>query len=130
MELVLTCPNDGDVEVTIEDVSSVVLHGPEVVEVVFECPVCGEPLGVRASVPSLLAAAIEALQTDDELDRRLAGFFVVAGEPTAVEVVGTAGRPVVEAGTERRIEAYCEYFRRELETISCVEDAISEIDSR
>lgn len=127
MEIVLTCPNDGDVEVTIDDVASVVLHGSELVEVVFDCPMCGEPLSVKASVPSLLAAAIEALQADDDLERRLAGFFVVAGEPSAVEVLEMPG---AEDGAERRIEAYCEYFRRELETVSCAEDAISEIDSR
>lgn len=123
-QLMLTCPRDGDVEVTIEDVTSVVLYDPEVVEVVFECPVCGERIGVRASVPSLLAAAIEALQSDeDEAERRLAGFLVVARGD------GTPGEAAEGLGDPDRIDSYCEYFRRELDAVSCVEDALAEIDS-
>lgn len=119
----LTCPNDGAVEVTIENVASVFLREPDLVEVAFECPICGESIGVSATVPHLLAAAIEALSIEEEDDRRVAGFFVAAHE----EGVRDGSPPSDDI---EMIEAYCEYFRRELDLVECVDDALRQIDSR
>lgn len=123
MHLMLTCPNDGDVRVTIEDVASVFMREPGTVEVVFECPACGDPIGVSAAVPAILAAALEALGERDG-DRRLAGFVVAVQEDEVfAEALGPRVEPI-------EADAYCEYFRRELESVTCVEDALAEIDGR
>ena len=49
MEFTLICPNDGRVELDLEDISTIIFRGPESVEVVFVCPHCGSLVARRAS---------------------------------------------------------------------------------
>jgi hypothetical protein len=40
------------------------------------------------------------------------------------------GNPIVESHPDDTVaEAYCEYFRRQLAHVECVEDALHEIDA-
>jgi len=123
MEFTITCPNDGPVEVSIEDVDTVVLQEPERAEIVFTCPQCGEPITVQIVIPSFLMAAIEAMAEDGEGRPPIAGLVALVSEDTLVveEVVRAEDDPV--------IEAYCEYFHRQLDEIDCADEAISEMDS-
>lgn len=127
MHFAIECPNDGGVDVTIEDVESVQMRGSDVIEVVFECPLCGAGIAVVAKVPSLLAAAMEALDADeDDEDRRLAGFLVIAQvDDEGIEFAA----PTIEADAEDpRIDAYCEYFHRELSAVRFADDMLAEMD--
>lgn len=123
MEFTVFCPQHGEVEVTLEDISSVVVRDSDTVEIVFECPVCGEPIPLATEVPNALLAAIQALEDDADVSGiQLAGLVVLAQSEAAA-----AGDD--EDFDGERIEAYCEYFRRELSSIKCVDDALAEMDT-
>lgn len=119
MEFTVNCPTDGDVEVSLEDVSKVVLRDADRVEIVFTCPMCGASIPLILRVPNMLMAAIEA--GDDDADLPLARSVALPShdrcEPAAAE---TEDDP--------KVSAYCEYFRRQLSHVSCVEDVLHEID--
>jgi hypothetical protein len=123
MEFTITCPNDGPVEVSIEDVDTVVLQEPERAEIVFTCPRCGEPITVQIVIPSFLMAAIEAMAEDGEGRQPIAGLVALVSNDTIL--VGEGGR----AEDDPLIEAYCEYFHRQLDRVDCVDEAIREMDS-
>lgn len=126
MEFTINCPTDGPVQVSIEDVDTVVLQEPERAEVVFMCPRCGEPITVQIVIPSFLMAAIEAMSDDGETHPPIAGLVALVSEESIVfegvdEPVGYAEDPAVDA--------YCEYFRRQLDRIDSADDALAEIDA-
>ena len=75
MEFSIVCPNDGTVEVSLEDVSSIVFHGFESVDVVFTCPRCGTEVGMTAKIPNML---ITTLDLSEMLERSLEGDETVA----------------------------------------------------
>lgn len=125
MEFTLICPTDGRLELGLEDISAVVFRGSDSVEVVFHCPHCQAPLRAEVRVPNLLGAALELSQYAEEMADRPA----------------LRGRSRFDEGLERRLaefeareareregEAYCEYFRRQLAGVECVEDLIAEFD--
>ena len=121
MEFTITCPVDGPVDVGLEDIDTVVLRESDRADITFSCPHCGSEITVAAIVPSFLLAAIQALA--EEGDPSELGDLVV--------LQSDDGRDEGERVDEdpRRIDAYCEYFRRQLSGIDCVEDAVAEIDS-
>lgn len=137
MEFSIICPNDGTVEVGLQDVSSIIVRGGEMLEVVFECPRCGAELRVIAQVPKLLLATLEDAVVVDE----------TTGEHT-VSIEGLIERgllpPEVADRLQRRaadtaavvdvdeamVERYCEYFRRQLAAVGTVEAMLAEIDSK
>jgi len=127
MEFTIVCPIDGTIEVGLEDVDNVVLKESDRADITFVCPHCGSEITVTAIVPAFLLAAIEALA--DEPD----------GVPSEVVVIPVSEEasvgPHPQLGIELdesdpRFDAYCEYFRRQLSGVECVEDALEEIDSR
>ncbi len=127
MEFTIVCPIDGTIEVGLEDVDNVVLKESDRADITFVCPHCGSEITVTAIVPAFLLSAIEALA--DEPD----------GVPSEVVVIpvsqDASGGPHAQLSIELdesdpRFDAYCEYFRRQLSGIECVEDALEEIDSR
>lgn len=120
MEFTLMCPNDGQVELGLEDISAIAFRDPESVEVIFICPKCGTSLRAELKVPNMLMAAIE-------IARLAEGDDIAEGEVIA-EIRTEFGGTRVER--ERVEESYCEYFRRQLAHVECVEDLLSEIDSR
>ncbi|MDA3936406.1 MAG: hypothetical protein PF636_06005 [Actinomycetota bacterium] len=121
MRFMIQCPNDGPVEVAVEDIDSVVLRDPEEAEVVFSCPRCGENVSVYVRIPAFLLSAMQALADEGN------GYavFEIDDEGESPELFE---RTVED---DARIEAYCEYFRRQLTAMDCVEDILAEIgDSR
>ena len=120
MEFTLMCPNDGQVELGLEDISAIAFRGPESVEVIFVCPQCGTSLRAELKVPNMLMAAIEIA--------RLAEGDDIADGDVIAEIRTEFGETRVER--DRVEESYCEYFRRQLAHVECVEDLLSEIDSR
>jgi hypothetical protein len=124
MEFTITCPVDGPITVSLEDIDTVVLRDSERADITFICPQCGSDISVTAVVPSFLLAAIEALAEEGE----------ATGGPFAgiIEVVSAGDE--TDVADESRLddavaEAYCEYFRRQLAHVECVEDALHEIDA-
>jgi len=121
MEFTITCPIDGPVTVSLEDIDTVVLREAERADITFVCPHCGTEITVSAVVPSFLMAAIEALAEDGDSTGPFAGMFEVAPDSDDAADIIAPDDPVAEA--------YCEYFRRQLSHIECVEDILAEIDS-
>lgn len=125
MEFTINCPIDGSVEVGLEDIDTVVLREPERADITFVCPHCGTAIAVTAIVPAFLLSAIEALAEDSGAVSGKG--FVVLG---SLESVDDADTPVIDdAGSDSHVDAYCEYFRRQLESIQSADDVLSEIDS-
>jgi len=122
MEFTISCPIDGPVEVGLEDIDTVVLRDDDRADISFVCPHCGTEITVTAVVPAFLMAAIEALADDPEA-ATVDGLVVLSGD-------GYAGAEPLNEANDPRVDAYCEYFHRQLDHIDCVEDAIAEIDSK
>jgi hypothetical protein len=125
VEFSLNCPNDGRVDLGIEDISAVVFRDPESVDVVFTCPECGESLRASLRVPNMLAAAVELARYAEDLDSEGGPADLTITRDEATESAEDAG-----AERERAAEPYCEYFRRQLAQIECVEDLLQEIDGQ
>ena len=123
MEFEITCPVDGPVTVSLEDIETVVIRESERADITFICPHCGTEITVAAMVPSFLLSAIEALAEETEgIPAPFAGMVHVAAERDH--------EPVAEWEHDGGVtDAYCEYFRRQLSGVSCVEDALAEIDA-
>lgn len=121
MEFSVTCPIDGVVEVSLEDIDTVVLRESDRADIMFVCPHCGTQIGITAIVPAFLLAAIEALAED-------AGTLPNENR-IRVTAVQTQVVPAPDVDSPRD-DAYCEYFRRQLEHVECVDDALDEIDSK
>ncbi len=122
MEFTINCPVDGPVDVGIEDIDTVVLREAERADITFVCPHCGSSICVSAIVPAFLLSAIEALAEDAGPGQR--GGFVVVGTMT-----GSVFTEEDIRESDSHADAYCEYFRRQLERVSSVDDALAEIDS-
>jgi hypothetical protein len=124
MEFTITCPVDGPISVSLEDIDTVMLRDSERADITFVCPQCGTEITVTAIVPSFLLAAIEALAEEgDASGGPFAGVLDVSAER---DESAPASESAVNAAVT---EAYCEYFRRQLAHVECVEDALHEIDA-
>jgi hypothetical protein len=124
MEFNVTCPVDGLITVDLEDIDTVMLRDSERADITFVCPKCGTEITVTAVVPSFLLAAIEALAEEgDSAGGAFSGILESAPDasPANAETGSAADTEVTEA--------YCEYFRRQLAHVECVEDALHEIDA-
>ena len=121
MEFEITCPVDGSVTVSLEDIDTVVIRESERADITFVCPHCGTEITVAAMVPSFLLSAIEALAEEtDGMPTPFAGMVQVASSDEVTAVT---------AEDDEVADAYCEYFRRQLSVVSTVEDALAEIDA-
>lgn len=124
MEFTIACPVDGPITVSLEDIETVMLRDSERADITFVCPHCGTEITVTAVVPSFLLAAIEALAEENDAN---GGPFAGIIE---VPVGGTPADVMSESAQEAAVtDAYCEYFRRQLAHVECVEDALHEIDA-
>lgn len=127
MEFALVCPNDGHIALGLESVTAVVFHGTESVEVVFMCPHCGTTLHALVPTPDVIvAAAMEVVRQMNEVDEL--GDLTVG--PGAGGVVPDRLREEAQTRLERERagEPYCEYFRRQLARVECVEDFLAETE--
>jgi hypothetical protein len=127
MEFEITCPVDGAVTVSLEDIDTVVIREAERADITFVCPHCGTEITVAAMVPSFLLSAIEALAEDtDGMPGPLADMLrtrLTIDQPDELPE-----SPVVVTD-EAVNDAYCEYFHRQLSAVTSVEDALAEIDA-
>ena len=123
MEFEITCPVDGLVTVSLEDIDTVVIRETERADITFVCPHCGTEITVAAMVPSFLLSAIEALaeETDGVVGPLASMFHVESAESMPTSPVIVTDDAVADA--------YCEYFHRQLSTIGTVEDALAEMDA-
>jgi hypothetical protein len=123
MEFEITCPVDGPVTVSLEDIETVVIRESERADITFVCPHCGTEITIAAMVPSFLLSAIEALAEEtDGMPAPFAGMVQIDTEGAAA--------PITEWEDDGGIaDAYCEYFRRQLSGVACVEDALAEMDA-
>lgn len=121
MRFTVWCPIDGAVEVATDDVMTVIVRSGSDVEVAFSCPVCGEPIAVRAQVPPSLAG----LLGDERADPR------PTHSEAWVPLQGCGGHAadIAAAAASDRIDAYVEYFRRELADADTVDSALAFMDS-
>ena len=124
MEFTIACPVDGPITVALEDIETVTLRDAEKADITFVCPECGTEITVTAIVPSFLLAAIEALSDEgDAIGGPFAG--IIERAPASEE-----DSPTPESAMDSAVaESYCEYFRRQLAGVDCVEDALHEIDA-
>ncbi len=129
MEFTITCPIDGPIDVSLEDIETVVLRESERADITFVCPHCGTEITVAAVIPSFLVAAMEALAEDPESPAGSDFIAPVDRDFAFPEEVADADDSDLVA-SDPRFEAYCEYFRRQLSHVDCVEDALHEIDSK
>jgi len=120
------CPNDGRVELGLESVTAVVFHGAESVEVVFVCPHCGTSLRAMLPTPNVLAAAaMDVVRQMNEVDAEVEDVSIAehaAPQPRSER------DEAVRREREQAGEPYCEYFRRQLAHIECVEDFLAEME--
>jgi hypothetical protein len=123
MEFTITCPLDGVIEVRLEDIDTVVVRDSERADITFVCPTCGTHITISAVVPAFLVSAIQALGEEIDLDLTEAVERVTEGASDSLE-------DVVAGDDDAHADAYCEYFRRQLYGVACVDDALNEIDSR
>lgn len=128
MEFTLICPNDGRVDLGLEDISTVVFRGPESVEVVFVCPHCGSSLRAALRVPNLLVAAMELARYAEEMDEGGAHEIHRRGSVREESDDHETAEAELRARRERDGEPYCEYFRRQLAQVECVEDLLAELE--
>jgi len=129
MEFTVVCPIDGSIEVGLEDIDNVVLRESDRADITFVCPHCGSEIMVTAIVPAFLLAAMEALADDPE-GVEVSGLVVVSSEEGVETSDSEPAAPVlIIEDDDPRLEAYCEYFRRQLGRVDSVEDALCEIDS-
>jgi len=119
MDFTVTCPVDGPVEVSLEDVDTVVLREPEQAEIIFNCPQCGTEISVTVRIPSFLMAAIEAMAED--------GGGHIAPLASMMAMAVEIEDPEAEEADQDRLESYCEYFRRQLSDVETVDDMLREI---
>lgn len=123
MDFQVICPNDGPVEVGLESISTIILRGFESVIIIFVCPRCGSEINVALQLPDLFVAAVE-LDADGPMafDDDLFDYTPLTRRTERIEPPSP--------GEQRRIERYCEYFRRQLASADDVDAALAEIDDR
>jgi hypothetical protein len=140
MEFEITCPIDGPVTVSLEDIDTVVLREPHRAEITFVCPQCGEHVTVQAIVPHFLVAAIQQLAEDGDLSQTPFGDLSALLEQVQAQIrmevdeededgESVTIAPLPQPLANEVADAYTEYFRRQLERCDSVEDALREIDS-
>ncbi len=121
MRFTVWCAVDGAVEVSVDDVTTVIVRSGSDVEVAFTCPACGAPIAVRAEVPPGLADLLGDAWGD-----------LQSGHAEAWTVPSLHGRehsPGMDPARAARIDAYVEYFRRELAAADTVESMVAFMDS-
>lgn len=133
MEFSLICPQDGRVELSLEDIYSVVLRDPESCDIFFSCPKCGDTLKASVKVPNMLMAALELArfaENDEGDDREDDGYPMpdVQFEIVDSDDPGIEESPGERIERERVEESYCEYFRRQLSRVESVEDLLAETE--
>lgn len=125
MQFVIDCPVDGAVEVSLEDIDTVVLREPERADVIFTCPTCGTEVGITVRIPAFLLSALESIAEESGGSSGAAAEIVTF----TLSAVDSRDSDLDSADSEERVDAYCEYFRRQLAGVDSVDSVLHEIDS-
>lgn len=116
--MTIECPTDGQVTVDVTDVNAIVFDRAGRCEISFVCPRCGRELRQAVTPVAMQMAIVET------------GGDAMGG--TETEESEDAERAAKAEETARRdeavIDAYCEYFRRQLEESEDIEAAIGEFN--
>lgn len=108
------CPVDGPVAITALDIDEVVVRSGSDVRVTIRCPECGSILQFTSNPePSLLHWAVAALK---------------AAAAVEAECLDEVGECVPIEHLPPAMEAYLEYFRRELSATDTVEQMLVLMD--
>lgn len=149
MRLELLCPECGPRVVHYESFESMIVLAPNVALMSFKCPTCGLHLSITSEIPRNLRRIVDQVAPDVG-----AG---MAGYDPAIPLCGADVEEVYQHGDRvpvgyasflapildlRMMEAlesiafdntedlaHIEYFRRQLDTVDTVDDAIVEIDA-
>jgi hypothetical protein len=123
MEFSVICPNDGPIEVGLDSISTIIFRGFESVIIIFVCPRCGSEIQVSLQIPDMFIAAVEVEPNDGPFtfDDDTLDWY----QPTLRRFVQPPS-----PREERRIDGYCEYFRRQLASVDDVDAVLAEIDSK
>ena len=121
MRFTVWCPVDGAVEVSADDVLTVTVRSGSDVEVAFNCPVCGAPIAVRALVPPGLMGLLGNAWGDPQSSHAEAW--------TSQAACGREADEAADRVATARIDAYIEYFRRELVVTDTVEAMLRFMDA-
>lgn len=127
MDFSVTCPNDGPIEVGLDAISTIIFRGFESVTIIFVCPRCGGEIQVSVQIPDLFITAVEV--EPSEMPFVLDDELVESFQPFVRRIERAQVRPPGPA-EQRRIDGYCEYFRRQLADVDDVDAVLAEIDSR
>jgi hypothetical protein len=141
MRLELLCPACGVHDFDFDDHKNLVLLAPNLALVQFVCPRCGIRLSVTLKLTPEMQGEVRqrlAAASDDVASCRDASPPRTAFDPAALsyasdlvieyEDVGVAMTRSLRLGNAAT-KAHLEYFRRQLELISTVDEAIEEIDA-
>jgi len=125
----IACPVDGQIEVALEDIDTVVLRAPGQAEVIFSCPRCGLGVSVLVQIPGFLMTTIDGMAFDtDRNPGSLASIVALVGAEVDDAGLGSTPPDLPLKDTGEHIEAYCEYFRRQLTEVDDVKDILREFD--
>jgi hypothetical protein len=120
MDFSVICPNDGPVEVGLESISTIIFRGVESVVIIVACPKCGAEIQVTLQIPDMFIASNDDAPFSAEVE--LLEYQPFARRLEHVEPPSP--------GEQRRIDRYCEYFRRQLASAEDVDAVLAEIDSQ
>jgi len=112
------CPADGVVGVSLGDLLKVVVRSGSDVAATYACPLCGSPITLESTVEPGLADLLAFRN----------GCAGRADRLWSRDGCGTSPSPPRHSGGSH-IEAYAEYFRRELAHADTAEAMIAEMDA-
>lgn len=124
MDFSVICPNDGPVEVGLDSISTIIFKGIESVVIILVCPRCGAEIQVALQIPDLFIAAADGDDPD--------GLFSPDAQVLEYQPFARRVEPVEppSPADQRRIDRYCEYFRRQLASADDVDAILAEIDNQ
>lgn len=123
VQMTIQCPTDGQVTVDVSDVNAIVFDRNGKCEISFICPRCGAELR-QAVTPVAMQMAIVEPEAGEVVEEALER--VISGQ--AVREDDEDAGPTTVVVDEAVIEAYCEYFRRELADSEDIEAALADFD--
>ncbi len=158
MQLEFSCPGCGLRSFDFNDYQSMILLAPGLALMQFDCPICGLELSVTTRVPAHIQRKIQQrfLGSDDGTENALSAPLGTTGQSEQIDDDPATATPVTYwrpgivrysanldpsliAETLRVVRpvpaadnhalAHIEYFRRQLESVETVDEAISEIDA-
>ena len=116
MQMTIECPTDGQVTVDVSDVNAIVFDRAGRCEISFICPQCGRELRQTVTPVAMQMAIVDP--DSEEASAEAEGSGDAAAEQTQ-------GQPAVD---QAAVEAYCEYFRRQLAEADDVEAVVEHFD--